>query len=745
MTIFKCKMCGGTLEIHNNESVATCEYCGTTQTLPKLDNDKKLSLFNRANRLRSNFEFDKAAGIYESIITDEPDEAEAYWGLVLCKYGIEYVDDPLSKKKIPTCHRSSFESVMDDSNFDLTLEYADSNARKVYREEAKVIEEIRKGIIEVSSKEAPFDIFICYKETDNNGNRTIDSVLAQDIYELLTEKGYRTFFARITLEDKLGQEYEPYIFAALNSSKIMLVVGTDYEYYNAVWVKNEWSRFLKLMENDKTKHLIPCYKDIDAYDMPKEFSKLQSQDLGKVGANQDLLRGIEKLITPIEQKSSAISSESIESTIIEKMKTRAYSALAKNDWNTAQRCAKNIQDYDPDNAMYYLINLLVETKCKNEKLLQNYNKKPLESYTNFKKAVENADNTLKKELLEYSEKVKKNVYLARKKKKRIILSITTLCAAVTFAILLKPVIIPYVNYSTAVSLMSDGEYTKAISKFEKKLNYKDSTTKVKECKYQYAITLMNDGNYTEAISKFEEISDYEDSIRKIKECTYQYAITLMNNEKYAEAYNLFGSINNYKDSIEKAESIRVQKNKELLKNIEIGDFITFGKYETKETEWQVLDIKNGKALLISKYAITSKAYDNHIQKYYTWENCSLRTWLNENFLESYFSDIEQSMVCNVTVSADRNPSHSTDPGNATYDKVFLLSFAEANKYFTSDDARLCYSNEASSKSSGWWLRTPGISNYNAVTFVSTNGSISDRGANVDDSLCVRPALWINLN
>lgn len=59
-------------------TVATCEYCGTTQTVPSLDDEKKLSLFERANRLRSSCEFDKAAGIYESIITDFPEEPEAY-------------------------------------------------------------------------------------------------------------------------------------------------------------------------------------------------------------------------------------------------------------------------------------------------------------------------------------------------------------------------------------------------------------------------------------------------------------------------------------------------------------------------------------------------------------------------------------------------------------------------------------------------------------------------------------------
>ena len=88
MAVLKCKMCGGTLEINNEETVATCEYCGTPQTVPNVDDEKKLKLYERANKLRYNCDFDKAAGAYESIISDYSDEAEAYWGLILCKYGI---------------------------------------------------------------------------------------------------------------------------------------------------------------------------------------------------------------------------------------------------------------------------------------------------------------------------------------------------------------------------------------------------------------------------------------------------------------------------------------------------------------------------------------------------------------------------------------------------------------------------------------------------------------------------------
>ena len=282
---------------------------------------------------------------------------------MLCKYGIEYVDDPATGKKVPTCHRSSFDSVLEDANFELVMEYADVVTRKLYREEAKAIEELRRGIIEVSSREEPYDIFICYKETDENGQRTLDSVLAQDLYDALTEKGYRVFFSRITLEDKLGQEYEPYIFAALNSARVMLAVGTDYEYYNAPWVKNEWSRYLQLIAVGQKKSLIPCYKNIDAYDMPKEFAKLQAQDLGKVGATQDLLRGIEKLFGKNNEQKGAQSPTSIATAPnTDALLRRGHLFLEDKDWENADTYFDKVLDLDPECADAYLGKLLAQLR-----------------------------------------------------------------------------------------------------------------------------------------------------------------------------------------------------------------------------------------------------------------------------------------------------------------------------------------------------------------------------------------------
>ncbi len=223
-------------------------------------------------------------------------QVEAHWGLILCKYGVEYVDDPKTKKKVPTCHRTRDYSIFTDSDYKIIKKHSYGDALALYEAEAKQIDDIQKGILKISSKEKPYDVFICYKETDNNGERTHDSVIAQDIYDKLTSVGLKVFFARITLENKLGVEYEPYIYSALKSSKVMLVVGTDIDNFNAVWVKNEWRRYLEMMETDKGKTLIPVYSKIDAYKLPEEFAMLQAQSMDKVGAIQDLTRGVKKIV-----------------------------------------------------------------------------------------------------------------------------------------------------------------------------------------------------------------------------------------------------------------------------------------------------------------------------------------------------------------------------------------------------------------------------------------------------------------
>lgn len=414
MALFKCKMCGGTLEI-KNETVAECEYCGTQQTLPKLDDERRANLYDRANHFRRNNEFDKAMGIYEQILNEDNTDAEAYWSLVLCRYGIEYVEDPTTHKRVPTVNRAQFTSIFDDDNYKAALSHADGYQKTIYEAEARAINEIQKGILAISQKEEPFDVFICYKETDNSGRRTPDSVLANDLYHQLTQEGFKVFFSRITLEDKLGSAYEPYIFAALNSAKVMVVLGTKPEYFKAVWVRNEWSRYLSLIKGGAKKVLIPAYKDMDPYDLPDEFSHLQAQDMSKLGFMQDLIRGIRKILDAAPRQQTTVVKETIVpsgSTNTAPLLRRVFMFLEDGNWNSADEYCEKVLDMDPENAQAYLGKLMAELRVRQKENLRDC-KERFDDKNSYQKVLCFGDDALKTELTDINTRNEKDSILAR--------------------------------------------------------------------------------------------------------------------------------------------------------------------------------------------------------------------------------------------------------------------------------------------------------------------------------------------
>lgn len=402
---FYCKMCGGELEVNQDATVGQCQYCGTKQTIPKTDNEKIMNLFNRANHYRMKNDFDNAMNSYENILNEDSKNAEAYWGLCLCRYGIEYVKDPLTEKMIPTCHRTQLESIIEDEDFINACENADSVARSTYEQEAKHIDKIQKKILQISSKEEDYDVFICYKEADNMGERTPDSVIGQDIYDALTEKGIRVFFARISLEDKVGTAYEPYIFAALQSAPIMITIGTKPEYMEAVWVKNEWSRFLAMMKKDSKKKIIPVYKFMNPYDMPEGFARIQAVNMEKIGAMQDLVHGIEKILgkdkKKIVEKVVHVEENPNSASKYAPLLERAWIFLEDKNWNKAREYVERVLDMNPKCGEAYLIKMLAGMSLNNRNALKNWSH-PLDGYDEYKKIMKYGDDELKNELMQYN-------------------------------------------------------------------------------------------------------------------------------------------------------------------------------------------------------------------------------------------------------------------------------------------------------------------------------------------------------
>lgn len=403
--VFKCKMCGGDLEVSQNLSVGTCQYCGSTMTIPRLD-ERRINLYDRANYFRQNDEFDKAMSLYEIILYEDRTDAEAYWSIVLCKYGVAYVEDPKTHTMIPTCNRTQFTSIFADGDYKKALEYADRSQKCVYEQEAQVIDTIQKSILRISKSEAPFDVFICCKVTDKTGKRTPDSVLAQDLYQELTKEGFHVFFSKITLEGKLGTAYEPYIFAALNSSRVMVVIGTKPEYFSAPWVKNEWNRYLTLIRNGDKKTLIPAYRDMNPYDLPEEFAHLQAQDMSKIGFQQDLVWGIKKLTSNAEASPAQIPIiiNSHTTGNAESLLRRTFLFLEDGEWATAKKYCERVLDLQPENAVAYVARIMAKRNVRNMEGLANC-KKRFDGDPNFVKAYKFANAELRKKLDDYNRSV----------------------------------------------------------------------------------------------------------------------------------------------------------------------------------------------------------------------------------------------------------------------------------------------------------------------------------------------------
>jgi len=540
-------MCGGDISADVNALIGTCDSCGVTSTLPKANDERIVNLFNRANHFRRHHEFDKALAAYESILTEDPVNAEAHWCVVLCRYGIEYVEDPKTYERVPTCHRTQFASILTDADYIAALENApDTYTHGLYEEAAKRIHEIQRDILAVSNQEEPYDVFICYKESTDGGSRTKDSTLAQDIYYQLTKEGLRVFFAKITLEEKIGRQYEPYIFNALNTAKVMLVIGTKPEYLNAVWVKNEWSRYLALMKTDRSRLLIPCYRDMDAYEMPDELTAFQAMDMGKIGFIQDLVRGVKK-VTGSEgatktQAQTVVQTADVSGAV--PLIKRAFISIEDKEFDKAQQLLDQALNIDPENAKAYVGLLLVEYGYTHEEQLNDCGE-GLEERNLYQRALRFADAGYKRIIIGYDENSKRlvNERAETKRKRALLKEASRLC-----------------EYTDSLD--------EAIRILEGLQDFENAETELARCRerqeeeYERAVNLAQKEKYLDAITIFDQLKNYKDApeqirilsdrLREIKEQAqeeeYKRAVNLAQMEKYLDAINIFNQLKNYKDA-----------------------------------------------------------------------------------------------------------------------------------------------------------------------------------------------------
>lgn len=351
----------------------------------------------------------------------------------------------------------------------------------------------------------------------------------------------------------------------------------------------------------------------------------------------------------------------------------------------------------------------------------------------------------------------------RKTKKTLAIALPAAAVCAAAVILITTVIVPNQKHNEALALIDAGDYTAAYSILEEL----GKPEEIKQNKYDRAMKLIDAGDYDDAYTLLRNIGNNE----AVAANKYDRAMAYINAQDYEAAYTLLDGLN-YEDSEEKRESIKPQYYEILLSRASAGDTVSFGSYEQdgdesngkEEIKWIVLEKEADRILVISESVLDHQPY-NTVCTDVTWSNCSLRQWLNDEFLNAAFTEQEKAAIPVVDVSADENPKYSTDPGSATQDKIFLLSIEEVSRYFSSDSARTVHPTvyakeqgsfvEETTDNSWWWLRSPGKNrSYAASVFV--NGVVNysgyytitgnfNQGSGVNYwGGSVRPVLWIDL-
>ena len=515
--------------------------------------DKLIELYHQATGLQHERKFDRAEEKYLELLSEggpTAQDAEIYWRLLLCHYGVEYQEE--NGKTIPIILRPD---LADPSTMqvrkDLSAHIKTEQQKAHYAERLNKIDSYLQRYREVRLDPAwEFDVFISVKQNDN-GRQTKDSDAASELYNYfiqdsaLAAKKLRVFNSRYT-HLPVGEAYEPYIITALMSAKVLIVVGSSPEYMNSQWVRNEWSRFQYLQERErrqgKTERRLFCYltggmqpRQLPAALNPDKQVLTEGPTTGIV-LREIMNKAFPDRVAPAPVPAHVPGPKPMETPEAIAKRMKALLMLGQYQQVTElfvsiQKTRAEILLEEPWLCMHALcaqrrVRTIEELAMMGAELCAD---------SLFSFSYRYADASLRSRL----DALRESAVLHSKE----------------------------TAYQNARALANKGRYEEASKAFKALRDYKDAAINVNECAYQIAMALMNKSNYQEACRAFKALGDYQGAAAKANECAYRNAMALMNKGNYQEACRTFKTLGDYKDAAAKAnECITSQRNETAYKN-----------------------------------------------------------------------------------------------------------------------------------------------------------------------------------
>lgn len=427
----KCKNCGADLNLSLAAGgVITCEYCNSVFTLPKERATPSTLLFLRNGEANLDTRrFDDAYTMFEKAAQESPDEPEAYFGMALATAQVQYLKDFRADGKTrakstdfrmqPICYEVSGKKFSEDKNYLKAISLCTPQQRAAYTEKAEEIDKIRREFCELKKSGLSYDCFICVKVSAEDGKgHTEDALLATKIYHELKKAGYFPFFSEEEMQDRSGAEYEALILYALYSADCMLVVCTDENYLQSPWVKNEYTRYMKmLVEADKQRESITiAFQNTPIEKLPGLSGKIQGINLGSFDGLSRVMKFVDKFASG-KDKIPEIKRRNYDNRVIGKKETlkqqiekrkieiikggsvnvsdnqkldNALIFMQRSDFARAMRfCLEVIKDNPATGKAYWLL-FLAENGFTDENAFMDSGK-PVKNYDNLEKAISTAE------------------------------------------------------------------------------------------------------------------------------------------------------------------------------------------------------------------------------------------------------------------------------------------------------------------------------------------------------------------
>ena len=371
---------------------------------------------------------------------------------------------------------------------------------------------------------------------------------------------------------------------------------------------------------------------------------------------------------------------------VENLIKRARILCSDGDFSNAKKTLEQALNADPENGEAYLVALMIDYRCKQEETLGQLAVDDLSVNANYQKAVRFGDEALQAKLESYRTQAKE--WTDRK-------------AAI----------------SQQVEAFLNEESRKAASVVQQQID-----------------SIMAEQN--SAKNELEKLSNEESKLKAERD-----GLGLFGAKKKEE-------INEKLSALVDARGQLDSQVQEMQKRLEEANVLK----ETTDTKWKSIAVDNGnyRVLALAKQWVAMMPYHNketHGLEAITWEGCTLRKWLNDD----YYRSLPVSIKPRVVEVMNQNPDNKgVKGGNPTCDKVFLLSISEAHKYLETPD-RVAQPEAFTGSSPYWWLRSPGQLGVRAAfdgawEFAGTwtvSGEVGERGADTDKEYGVRPAMWIS--